>query len=485
MRPPPSRSSSTRTCSLVHDRPTSDDFIRSIDEATEDPVYASSALDDFEKIRDEIADLSVEELEVMCRRLEWLGTARPKQLPPPAYFVWMLMAGRGSGKTRSGAEEIWWPASQTPQRVAVIGPTLADVRKTCFEGESGLMNVVPRSLIKGYNRSQAEMWLHVPGQPDDILSYFVGYSSEEPERLRGPQHHRSWCDELAAWRYLEETWDMMMFGLRLGDNPNVIVTTTPKPVGLVRQLIQESDTVVSRESTYANRDNLPKKVLDKWLDKYEGTRLGRQELNAEILDDNPYAMWSLKLLDYTRWKKDVPVPDLRRRLVAVDPPATSGEDADECGIIGGGTYPDPDSGRDHVLVTHDWSMSQATPEQWAAKAVGLYKLTMADGIVAEVNNGGEMVASVIHQVDPNVPVYMVHASRGKVVRAEPVSALYEQSRVHHVGHLGDLEDQMCDFTTDFDKKIMGYSPDRVDALVWLITKLVLDEDGNYGMLAAM
>lgn len=430
-----------------------------------------------EEAFDELSMLSTAELEVLTERLDWLQKARPKQLPPEDYFVWMLMAGRGSGKTRSGAEEIWWPASREEQRIAVVGPTLADVRKTCFEGESGLINVTPKRIVKSYNRSLCEMWL-------SNGSYFVGYSSEEPERLRGPQHHRAWCDELAAWRYLEQTWDMLMFGLRLGVSPNVIVTTTPKPVGLVRALLKEKDTKLSRESTFANSANLPAKVLDKLRDKYEGTRLGRQELHAEVLEDNPYAFWSQKMLDETRHPPKDPLPTQIRKVVAVDPPATSGEDADECGIVAAFRTIGPD-GRTHAYVTEDWSLGQATPQGWASRAVSLYHHTKADAIVAEVNNGGEMVEAMIRQMDPNVPVISVRATRGKVVRAEPVAALYEQKRVHHVGHHATLEDQMCDFTPDFDKDVMGYSPDRVDALVWALTELMLEENGDYGMLRAV
>jgi phage terminase large subunit-like protein len=441
-------------------------FVDAIDELTETDAFTQ-----------EISTLPLDQLESLANRLTWLQTARPAQLPPADYFVWMLMAGRGSGKTRSGAEDVWWPASRTPQRVAVIGPTLADVRKTCFEGESGLLNVVPKRLISSYNRSLCEMWF-------TNESYFVGYSSEEPDRLRGPQHHRAWCDELAAWRYLEDTWDMMMFGLRLGTNPTVIVTTTPKPVGLIRKLLKESDTILSRESTFANAANLPEKVLAKLREKYDNTRLGRQELYAEVLEDNPYALWSQQVLDKSRHSPKSALPDYRRVVVAVDPPVTSGEDADECGIVGAGIASHED-GTEHAYVHYDWSVQGKSPQGWASRAVSLYHHMRADCIVAEVNQGGDMVEAMIRQTDPKVPVVKVRATRGKVVRAEPVSALYEQKRVHHIGHLPELEDQMCDFTSDFDKDVMGYSPDRVDALVWAITSLMLDDDFEYGMLRAV
>lgn len=425
---------------------------------------------DLAQITSELQSLPLDQLEQLVNRQSWVMTARPDQLPPHEYFVWLMLAGRGSGKTRAGAEEVWWPASLQPQRIAVVGPTFPDVRKTCFEGESGLLSVVPKSMVDSYNRTSLEMWLKNG-------SYFVGYSSEEPERLRGPQHHRAWCDELAAWRYAEETWDMLMFGLRLGTDPNIIVTTTPKKNKLLRDIIADSDTVVSRASTFDNASHLPRKILEKLRRKYEGTRLGRQELMAEIIDDNPYALWHREVIESSRTRRAP--DDISRVVVAVDPPASSGEDADECGIVVAGV-----DGRDtpHTYVLDDGSCQGLTPAGWAAEVVRRYHSFRADAIVAEVNNGGDMVEAVIRECDPEVPVIKVHATRGKVLRAEPVSMLYEQQRVHHVGHFGTLEDQMCDFTTDFDKKISGYSPDRVDALVWAVTELVLgDGPGEPGI----
>lgn len=413
----------------------------------------------------DISTLPLETLVALNARMSWLGLARPDQLPPEDYFVWLLLAGRGSGKTRSGAEDIWFPASQSEQRIAVVGPTSNDVRKTCFEGESGLLNVIPQELIKQYNRSGAgELWL-------TSGSYFVGYSAEEPERLRGPQHHRAWCDELAAWRYLEETWDQLLFGLRLGSNPNIIVTTTPKPVGLVRQLVASNDTFISRASTFDNAKNLPKKILDKLRAKFEGTRLGRQELSAEILDDNPNALWSIRQLDELRVQK---APTLKRIVVAVDPPASSGPEADECGIVVMGVD-FGERGYEHGYVLADMTVQGLSPEGWSAVVRTAYRSWDADVVVAEVNNGGDMVESVIRAADPSIPVKKVHATRGKVRRAEPVAMLYEQKRVHHVGTHGSLEDQMSDFSVDFDTRVMGYSPDRVDSLVWAATELMVEK----------
>lgn len=434
----------------------------------------------------ELASLPLETLLALESRLNWLQTARPDQLAPADYFVWLLLAGRGSGKTRSGAEEMAFQAMMSSQRIAVIGPTSGDVRKTCFEGESGLLSVIPKRLVESYNRTSLELRLR-PYMPGVEGSYFVGYSAEEPERLRGPQHHRAWCDELAAWRYLEETWDMMMFGLRLGENPNIVVTTTPKPVGLLRELLREHDTLVSRASMYDNADHLPKKILDKLRKKYEGTRLGRQELHAEILDDNPFALWNqAEMIDAHRIKNRSALAVAQtctRVVVAVDPPVTSTEESDECGIVVAGVDGQA-RGSQHGYILDDVSSQGLRPDAWARDAVQAYHKYGADAIVAEVNQGGDMVASVIANADPTVPVVKVHATRGKIVRAEPVSMIYEQGRVHHVGRFGTLEDQMTDFTSDFDKKVAGYSPDRVDALVWALTELMVAEPkgGRVGAL---
>lgn len=415
----------------------------------------------------ELALMPVNHLAAMEARYDWLLKSRPKQLPPEEYFTWLLLMGRGGGKTRAGAEDMWWPAWQEEQRVALIAPTNNDVRKTCFEGESGLLNRIPKRLIQNYNRSSLELWMTTA---DGGTSLFTGYSSEEPERLRGPQHHRAWCDELAAWKYLQDTWDMMLFGLRLGNNPTVVVTTTPKPSAVLREIMMSEDTVVSTESTFANANNLPKKILDKLRAKYEGTRLGRQELHAEILGDNPYALWSSEMLESTRVKE---VPDMKRIVVAVDPPVSTGEDADECGIVVAGEGVD---GQFYVL--HDASVQGLSPAGWAREAVRQYHGYSADAVVAEINQGGDMVELTVRTEDENANVIKVRATRGKVVRAEPVAALYEQKKVHHLGMLGALEDQMCDFTTDFDKKVMGYSPDRVDALVWALTELALEGEAG-------
>ena len=279
--------------------------------------------------------------------------------------------------------------------------------------------------------------------------------------MRGPQHDAAVCDELGSWSRAE-TWDMLQFGLRLGRNPRCLVATTPRPTKLIRELLAREgrDVVVTRGSTYENRANLAPGFFDQVIRKYEGTRLGRQELLAEVLEDTPGALWNRDALDQSRREH---APALLRIVVAIDPAATSGEDADETGIIVAGKDA---GGHGHVLA--DLS-GRYSPADWAKAAISAYRTHRADRIVAEVNNGGEMVEATLRMVDPNVPFTAVRASRGKVTRAEPVAALYEQGRVHHVGAFPDLEDQMCGFTTDFDRQRAGYSPDRVDALVWALT----------------
>lgn len=415
-----------------------------------------------------MASLPMDHLSMLVARQEWLGLARPDQLPPEGpWTTWVLKAGRGAGKTRTGAEEVSWSATQRSERWALVAPTNNDVRKTCYEGESGLLAVVPKSLMLDYNRTSLEMWIK-PLDMDVSLSgsepsYLVGYSAEEPERLRGPQHHGAWCDELAAWRYLQDTWDMLEFTLRLGDNPRTIVTTTPKPNRVLRELMEDAGTVITEASTFDNAANLPKKFLDKLRDKYEGTRLGRQELYAEVLGDNPYALWQMDVIDDARVSV---APELTRIVVAVDPPVTTGDDADECGMVVAGK-----DKAGHFYVLDDATTQGMTPEGWGSRAISRYRAYDADCIVAETNNGGDLIESLMNNIDDTVPVRQVKATRGKVVRAEPIAAMYEQGRVSHVGHMSDLEGQMVEFTTDFDKKTMGYSPDRVDALVWALTML--------------
>lgn len=388
-------------------------------------------------------------------RLEWLATARPNQLPPPglAWFMWMFLAGRGAGKTRACSEYSLDKGIFTPNlRVAVICPTTSDIRDTAFEGESGLLEIVPDGLIEKYNRSLFELRL-ING------SFFKGFSSETPQRLRGPQFHLAWADEIAAWENIQETWDMLMFCLRLGSRPQIVGSTTPKPLHLIRELVAREDVVKVRGSTLDNRDNLPESYIKVLLDKYDGTRLGRQELYAEILDEFEGA--------FLRPDQIVHVdthPPLERIVVAVDPAGSFKPDSDENGIVVAGR----DANMEGYLLG-DFSII-ASPEQWARRVCQLYYDYQADLVVAEQNYGGAMVESTIRNYDPNVPVKLVSASRGKSQRAEPVTLRYEQGRIKHVGHFPKLEDQLCAFSPQ--GYLLEGSPDRGDAAIWAFSELL-------------
>ena len=400
----------------------------------------------------------------------WPAVARPNQLPPPGdwWQIWLLLAGRGFGKTRTLAEWVCdQVASGQASRIALVAATAADARDVLVEGASGILSVAPPWCRPIYEPSKRRLtW------PNGAIA--TTYSAEEPDRLRGPQHDAAVCDELASWSR-PETWDMLQFGLRLGRNPRCLVATTPRPIKLIRELLAREgrDVVVTRGSTYENRANLARGFFDHVICKYEGTRLGRQELNAELLEDTPGALWSHSIIDAAR--HGAAPTNLARIVVAVDPAVTSGEDADETGIVV--------VGKDHQ--GHGYVLADASgryqPIEWAKIAIAAYQAHHADRIVAEVNNGGEMVENTIRMVDPNVPFTAVRASRGKVTRAEPVSALYEQGRVHHVGTFPQLEDQMTNFTSDFDRQAAGYSPDRVDALVWAATELLVEQMNSWGI----
>ncbi len=392
-------------------------------------------------------------------KYDWPYRARNEQLPPAGdWRVWLLLAGRGFGKTRSGAELVRARiGAHTARRIALVAPTAADARDVMVEGESGLLAIAPPTDRPLYEPSKRRLtW------PNGAVA--TTYSADEPERLRGPQHDFAWCDELAAWRY-PEAWDMLMFGLRLGDDPRAVVTTTPRPTTLIRALLGDPKVVVARGTTAENRANLAPAFLDQIVKRYQGTRLGRQELDAELLDDMPGALWRHGIIEAARTSA---LPELARVVVAIDPAAASNEHADETGIIAAGRDA---SGHGYVLAD---ASGRYAPAEWARVAIAAYRAHQADRIVAEINNGGEMVEATLRMIDPNVPFSAVRASRGKVARTEPVAALYEQGRIHHVGAFPHLEDQMCAFTSDFDRNAAGYSPDRVDALVWALTDLLVE-----------
>ncbi len=390
---------------------------------------------------------------------DWLKTARSKQLTPKEkHYIWLILAGRGWGKTRTGAQDIAVYALRNPNTIsAVVAPTAGDLRRVCFGGPSGLTSIIPKecyssdATLKGYSSSMSEIRLFNG-------SKIVGYAASEPERLRGPQFHRAWCDEVAAWRY-PEAFDQLMFGLRLGNNPQCLITTTPKPTKIIKDLVSRDDVVVTSGSTFENEDNLAESALAMLRDKYEGTTLGRQELFAEILEDVDGALWNMKLIDEARLSEETE-RDLSQIIVAIDPAVTANDDSDETGIVV--------VGKDHnneYYVLEDLS-GRHTADKWGKIAVNAYYDWDADRIVAEVNNGGDLVERLIRNVDPNIPYRSVRATRGKIVRAEPIAALYEQRRVHHMGIYPELESQMCTYTGDTKT-----SPDRLDALVWGLSEL--------------
>ncbi len=389
----------------------------------------------------------------------WPFWARAEQLIPPGDWVyWIPLGGRGWGKTRTGAETVreW---VKTNRFVNLIGATADDIRAIMVEGESGILNICPKDERPRYIANRRE--LHWPNGAKSLL-----FSAEEPERLRGKQSAKIWADELAAWRY-PEAWDQGVFGLRLGNKPQAIITTTPRPTKIMRDLLSDPLTYQTHGSTYDNLANLAEAFIHKVVRKYEGTRLGRQELHAQMLLDAPGALWTREMLDTCLHRK-AERPKLRRIVVAVDPPVTSGENADECGICVAGLM---ENGGPCIIA--DLSCQGETPLGWASIAVKAAKQYRADCIVGEVNNGGELVETLIRQIDPNAIFKAVWASHGKYTRAEPVAMFYEQGRAVHLGVFPKLEDQMCLMTPDFDRRKAGYSPDRVDALAWAVTDLCL------------
>lgn len=389
---------------------------------------------------------------------EWRFWARPAQVAPEGdWRIWLLLSGRGFGKTRAGAE---WVREQVERhgrrRIALVGRTAADVRDVMVEGESGVLAVCPPWNRPEYIPSKRRLeW------PNGAIATM--YSADQPDLLRGPQHDAAWCDELAAWRY-PDAFDMLLLGLRLGDDPRCVVTTTPRPTPVIRRLLADPRVVVTRGSTYENRANLAPEFVAQVVAQYEGTTLGRQEVYGEVIDDVEGALWHRDLLDRTRVAPDA-VPPLSRVVVAVDPAVTAGAQSDETGIVVAGV--DRSQRLANVYVLADLS-GRWSPQGWAERVVAAYREHEADRVVVEVNQGGDLVEAVLRGVDESLPLTKVHASRGKRVRAEPVAALYEQGRVHHVGLFAELEDQLCTWTGDEE------SPDRLDALVYAVTALAVE-----------
>jgi phage terminase large subunit-like protein len=414
------------------------------------------------------ASLPVNDLAVL-RELDsrfFLSKARPAQIPPPGTWqYWLLKAGRGFGKTRVGAEWAISKAREFPGcRIGMIAPTAADTREVMVEGESGILSISSEGFMPLYEPSKRRItW------PNGSMATL--YSGEEPNRLRGPQHHFIWADELAAWKY-PETWDMALFGLRLGQNPQAVITTTPRPIPIIKELMKDPRCVVTGGSTYENKENLAPTFITSIVQKYEGTRLGRQELNAEILDDNPGALWNRAAIENLRVTK---APLMVRIVVGVDPSVSGGEESDETGIIVDGI-----AANGHGYTLADYTV-RGTPYEWALAVVRAVQEWKADRVIGEVNNGGDLVEMNLRRIDPHIPYKAVHATRGKAIRAEPVAALYEQGKWHHVGAFPQLEDQMCDWVPNEPNQ---KSPDRMDAHVWAAIELT-ERAGSNVMIAGV
>ena len=427
-----------------------------------------------------LAGLTPDDRDYVMRRLtpamrrelseRWIGGwARAGQAPPEGdWRIWLIRAGRGFGKTRAGAEWVTTLAADKHAAIALVGATEADVRRVMIDGPSGLRAVAKTGRIPRYTIHKGEVrW------PNGAVAYV--YSADAPEQLRGPEHSAAWCDELAKWRRGDAAWDNLMMGLRRGANPRVLVTTTPRPTNLMKRVLRSKGLVETRGRT---RDNpfLPDAFVDHVEDAYAGTALGRQELDGEMVEDLAGALWSRALLETCRG--GVP-DDLVRVVVGVDPPAGGLEDGttgDACGIVAVGLDGD---GVAHVL--DDASVSAASPEGWARAVAGCAAQHRADRVVAEANQGGAMVRSVLMAADVTLPLTLVRASRGKVARAEPVATLYARGRVRHCGRFAALEDEMCGLVAGGGYQGPGRSPDRADALVWAVSELMLRPQGKAGV----
>lgn len=415
-----------------------------------------------------LESLSDEELIVVAHG--WLGWAREHQMPPLGvdggygWRTWVMLGGRGAGKTRAGAEWVRAQAlgheplaEEAAMRIALVGETMEQARAVMVEGVSGLLDIHPPNERPHYEPSKHQLtW------PNGAVAQI--YSAENPDSLRGPQFAAAWCDELSKWTYAQETWDMLQFALRLGLNPRQVVTTTPKPMALLKRIMADDGTVMSRMRTKDNADNLAPAFMKEIERRYGGTLLGRQELDGEIVEERAMGLFKREWIDEARLDDDAR-PELQRIVVAVDPPVTGHKSSDACGIVVAGLGRD---GRSYVLA--DRTLQGRSPPDWARAAVAAYKDFEADRIVAEVNQGGDLVEGVIRQVDRGVPIRQVRATRGKWLRAEPIAALYAEGRVVHVGEFAKLEAQMLVFGAD--GRAAGKSPDRLDALVWALTELM-------------
>lgn len=412
------------------------------------------------------------EAELNLLHCDWDFWARPKQkLPLGKWMTWLILAGRGFGKTRTGAEAIihWQNPSKvttTPMTVkgyshfAIIGQATSDVRDVMLEGESGIISSAPF-----YNKPRYVASRRVLEWPNGAQAHL--YSGDEPDQLRGPQHQKGWVDELVKFKYMEETWDMFELGLRLGNSPQAIVTTTPKPKKLLKKLVADEDVVTTYGSSYENMGNLSPNFIKRVIKKYEGTRLGKQELWGKILTDVEGALWSMTMIENCRINV---APSLERIVVSIDPAVTNKDTSDQTGIIV--------MGRDkfkRAYILEDAS-GKYDSKDWAELAIRLYKKWRADYILGEVNNGGDLIKTVIGLLDRTVPFQEVWASRDKYTRATPVSGAYQQERVYHVGHFPELEEELTEWEPGEN------SPNRLDAAVWGVTDLILEEEEVVGKL---
>ena len=396
-----------------------------------------------------------------CAQLfhDWAFWARPDQAPPDGdWIIWLILAGRGAGKTRAGAEAVRHWINTYPI-VNLIGATLADARDIMVRGESGILACCRRDERPQFHATDLRLeW------PNGAVSML--FSAEEPDRLRGKQHMKLWCDELAAWRQ-PDAFDQAMLGLRLGHKPQAVITTTPRPTKIIKALSAGKDTIVTRGSTFDNKAHLARAFLERITARYKGRAIGRQELFAEIVEETPGALWSRALLERQRVAPEAAPKEFAEIVVAVDPPARSGSKSDECGLI---VAAKAQNGLFYVLA--DLTSQGETPGAWGARVGAAFRGFKANRVVAEINQGGDMVTEVLRQSEPNLPVRAVHATRGKFLRAEPIAAAYERRLVFHVGTFMKLEDQLCALTPDFDRRAMGFSPDRADALVWALADLL-------------
>ncbi len=399
--------------------------------------------------------------ELLAASRDWRILSRPEQQPPSGdWRTWLLIGGRGSGKTRAGAEWVHGLARRTSGlRIALVAETFADAREVMIDGQSGIMRIAGRERPVFEISRRRLVW------PNGSSAYL--FSSEDPESLRGPQFHAAWCDELAKWKHAEATFDMLQFGLRLGDDPRQLVTTTPRPLPLLKRLMTDPGTALTRIATLSNAGNLAPGFIAALEARYGGTRLGRQELDGELIEDREDAFWRRDAISVASLGEIGP---LTRIVVGVDPPVGHGATSC-CGIVVAGI-----DGKGRAVVLADASVEAATPAGWAIAVARAYRRFEADRVVAEINQGGDMVVSTLRGIDENLPITTVRAARGKVARAEPVAALYEQGRVTHAGRFSALEDQMCDFGPDGLSS--GRSPDRLDALVWALTALMLEGHGE-------